>query len=167
MLTSRHRSDRGSYSAISGCEGNVVSQVTNQGVAEYLDEIADLLLAHSASVFRIRAYRRAADTVRGLTVPLGLVLARQGVEGLRALPGIGVSIAHTVVQLLRRGLSPREDEKGLRKLHAKHMTAGANAIRSRQGRRTGSAADIEHSCSCWQIEKVDRSLPSPCPEVRM
>ena len=42
----------------------------NRDVADRLDEVARLFAAQGASRFRVRAYERAAGTLRGLPVPV-------------------------------------------------------------------------------------------------
>jgi hypothetical protein len=59
----------------------------NEDVAGRLEEVARLLAAQGANRFRVRAYERAANTVRRLPRPVSELLERQGVEGLQALPG--------------------------------------------------------------------------------
>jgi DNA polymerase (family X) len=75
----------------------------NERIAGKLREAADILQAQRANPFRVRAYRRAADGVASLDVELGDVLARRGVEGLLALPGIGPGIAAAINELMRTG----------------------------------------------------------------
>ncbi|MDX1929846.1 MAG: helix-hairpin-helix domain-containing protein [Pirellulaceae bacterium] len=81
----------------------------NGMVADRLDEIATLLTEQRADEFRVRSYRRAADTVRQLKEPLQEILGRGGVEGLIALPTIGASIANLIEQQLRLGRMPLLD----------------------------------------------------------
>jgi len=62
-----------------------------------------LLEDQRANPFRVRAYRRAAEVVRGLERPVHAILAdqgRDGRDGLDALPGIGESLASTIEQLV-------------------------------------------------------------------
>ena len=77
----------------------------NDVVASQLEEIARLLDVQGANPFRVRAYQRAADTVRHLPRPASEILEQQGLEGLRSWPGIGESIARAVRDLLARGRS--------------------------------------------------------------
>jgi len=72
----------------------------NERLAERLEEIAELLEAQHANPFRVRAYRRAAETVRARAEPLHLLLEREGQEGLTELPGIGASLARTIEELV-------------------------------------------------------------------
>jgi DNA polymerase (family 10) len=75
----------------------------NQQIAERLDEIAGLLEAQGANVFRVRAYRSAAQTLRGLERQAHEILDSEGAEGLTRLPGIGESLACSVERLARTG----------------------------------------------------------------
>lgn len=75
----------------------------NEDIAGRLEEVARLLAAQGANRFRVRAYERAANTVRRLPCPVSEILERQGVEGLQALPGVGTSIASAIRDLLARG----------------------------------------------------------------
>jgi len=77
----------------------------NEDIAGRLEEIARLFEAQGANPFRVRAYRRAADTVRRLPRPVSEILEQQGLEGLQSLPGIGESIARAIRDLLARGRS--------------------------------------------------------------
>jgi len=71
----------------------------NEGVARRLEEVAELLEAQDANPFRVRAYRTAAATLRGLERPVSELLASEGLEGLTRLAGIGESLARTIEQL--------------------------------------------------------------------
>lgn len=71
---------------------------SNQALAEQLLEISDLLEAQVANPFRVRAYRTAAATIHDLDRDIHQVLEEQGIEGLKQLPGVGVSIATAITQ---------------------------------------------------------------------
>ena len=75
----------------------------NQAIAGKLLEIADLLEQQSANPFRVNAYRRAAGTVAGHGEDLAVLTAREGIEGLDKLPGIGRSIALAIQEMLNTG----------------------------------------------------------------
>lgn len=75
----------------------------NRSIAEKLREAAGILQAQRANPFRVRAYRRAAEQIEGLDVELADILRHQGIEGLRALPGIGSGIAAAINELVRTG----------------------------------------------------------------
>lgn len=75
----------------------------NERIAHWLRQMAELLHAQQANPFRVGAYRRAAETVERLPDSLGEVLAREGREGLDALPGIGRGIAAAIAEILQTG----------------------------------------------------------------
>jgi putative hydrolase len=75
----------------------------NQQVAGRLREAADLLQQQGANPFRVGAYRRAADTIAGLSEDLPALVERQGMEGLLALPNIGRGLATAIDEILRTG----------------------------------------------------------------
>lgn len=75
----------------------------NNTIAERLNEYAREVEGEGATVYRVRAYRRAADAVRALDRPVAEVVAEQGRAGLEAIPGIGKSLAYTIEGLARSG----------------------------------------------------------------
>ena len=73
--------------------------VHNAAIADVFDEIADLLELTNANGFRVRAYRRAAQTVRGNSQELW-----QDVEAgrdLERLPGIGADLAGKIAEIVK------------------------------------------------------------------
>jgi hypothetical protein len=77
--------------------------VDNAEVADLLDRVADLLEVQGAEAFRIRAYRRGADTCRTLVRPLQEILDHEGLTGLDRLPAIGKSLASSIAEYLHTG----------------------------------------------------------------
>lgn len=75
----------------------------NAEIADRLDEIAELLTAQDADPFRIRAYRLAAQMLRTLERPASEILAKEGLDGLMELEGIGQSLARAIEQLSQTG----------------------------------------------------------------
>ena len=75
----------------------------NQRIAERLREAAELLEHQQANPFRVAAYRRAAGTVAGLNEDVAVLLERERIEGLDALPGIGPTLAAAIAQMVRTG----------------------------------------------------------------
>ncbi|TWI34088.1 nucleotidyltransferase family protein [Mesorhizobium tianshanense] len=75
----------------------------NIGVAAKLRDFADLLDSQGADGFRARAYRSAADVVAKLERPLGEILAKDGRDGLVALPAIGTGIAGAIAEIIATG----------------------------------------------------------------
>ncbi len=82
--------------------------MTNEQVAEILDQIATILELEDENVFRIRSYERAAEAVRGLGEDLAEIRAGDG--GLQSVPGIGEAIAAKIEEILDTGSSAYLDE---------------------------------------------------------
>jgi hypothetical protein len=82
----------------------------NAAVADLLREMASLLEAQGDdNAFRIAAYRRAADTVAGLSGNVRELFERDGLAGLDALPTIGAGIAAAIGEILQTGRWARLD----------------------------------------------------------
>lgn len=75
----------------------------NEDIAGLLDEVARLFAEQGANRFRVQAYHRAAEALRGLARPVSEVFAEQGLAGLEELPGIGESIARSIRDVLLHG----------------------------------------------------------------
>ena len=78
-------------------------RLCNEEIANKLMELAELLEIQGANVFRIQAYRNAAKSVQNLREPIYRLLEKEGLEGLRKLPGIGQSISRGIEHLLQTG----------------------------------------------------------------
>jgi putative hydrolase len=78
----------------------------NEEIAVKLEEAARLLAEQRANPFRVRAYHRAAETLRRLRDPASAILAAEGVEGLERLPGIGERFARAIRDMVRLGYCP-------------------------------------------------------------
>ncbi len=78
----------------------------NDQIARRLEEVASILEVQGANHYRVDAYRRAAATVRHLHEPLSLILERQGLGGLLALPGIGDRLGMVIRDMLLTGRFP-------------------------------------------------------------
>src|SRR5712691_61019 len=74
--------------------------VQNFELARLFYEMATLLEVRNESVFRVRAYQRAARMLESLTEDLATVTAR---SGLQKLPGIGKDLAARIDEFLRTG----------------------------------------------------------------
>jgi DNA polymerase (family X) len=74
--------------------------LSNAAIAERFELMADLLELEGAVVYRVLAYRRAAQTLRDTAESV----ARLSAEGrLTSLPGVGQTIADKVAELLSTG----------------------------------------------------------------
>ena len=81
--------------------------MTNLEVAQVLEELADLLAAKRELPFKIRAYRKAAASVRELEIPLEQFRRERD---LREIPGVGDAIARKISDLLDTGSFKLLDE---------------------------------------------------------
>ena len=84
--------------------------IHNEDVAAVFEEMADLLEIEEANPFRVRAYRNAARTIRGLSRELEQLIADG--KDLTDLPGIGKDLAAKINEILQTG-----KVKALEKLH--------------------------------------------------
>ncbi|HUF65877.1 MAG TPA: helix-hairpin-helix domain-containing protein [Gemmatimonadaceae bacterium] len=75
-------------------------------VAARLDELASLLREQEASSFRVGAYTRAAAVVRALPESVQDLYAREGLDGLERLPGVGPVISRAIRELVLTGRIP-------------------------------------------------------------
>ena len=82
--------------------------VHNEDIAVIFDEMADLLEIEEANPFRVRAYRNAARTIRGLGRELAEMLTDG--EDLTRLPGIGKDLAAKIEEILATGHAKALDE---------------------------------------------------------
>jgi len=76
----------------------------NRTIAEKLTGFAHYLESRRKNLYRVKAYRRAAETVLGLDEPVEAIVARAGRKGLEILPGIGRHLSGTIAKLLETGL---------------------------------------------------------------
>ncbi len=85
----------------------------NPILAKRLREYARHLDQRRDNLYRVRAYRLAADVVERLDRPVSQLIMEGGRDSLAALPGIGAHLAYTIEELIRTGEfhtvhSPRE-----------------------------------------------------------
>lgn len=85
---------------------STVPRISNADVARRLDEVGRLLADQGANPHRIRAYHRAASTLRHLTDSADQILRVEGIDGLIRLPNIGGSIARAIRDLVLTGRLP-------------------------------------------------------------
>jgi hypothetical protein len=90
-------------------ENFTVGPRVNEQVASRLEEAAGLLQDQGADRYRVQAYRRAAASVRHSPESVDMVFTRKGMEGLKALPGVGETIARAIRELLLHGRLPMLD----------------------------------------------------------
>ena len=73
---------------------------TNRTLAELFQAMAELLAIRRANPHRIRAYRRAAESVTGLQEDVAAVAAR---GELQRIPGIGRDLSSKIQEFLKTG----------------------------------------------------------------
>ena len=75
----------------------------NRTVAQKLTRHAHELESEHSNLYRVKAYRRAAETSLGLDEPVETIVTRAGRKGLRSLPGIGAHLSLAIEDLVRTG----------------------------------------------------------------
>lgn len=80
----------------------------NATVADLLRRYASVLSLEGANRFKLKAYRRAAETVEGMADDLGEFIRRGG--DLQKLPGIGKAISEIIEEILSSGTLRRLDQ---------------------------------------------------------
>ncbi|HWA56477.1 MAG TPA: helix-hairpin-helix domain-containing protein [Gemmatimonadales bacterium] len=78
----------------------------NPQVASRLEEAAALLDEQEADPFRVRAYRNAALSVRTHPVSVAELFREGGLAALEEIPGVGVTIARAIRELVMTGRLP-------------------------------------------------------------
>lgn len=78
--------------------------VSNAGIARLFNRLADLLEIDDANPFRVRAYRNAAQTIRGHSRSMADLVAQK--EDLSELPSIGKDIAQKIKTVVETGRLP-------------------------------------------------------------
>jgi predicted regulator of Ras-like GTPase activity (Roadblock/LC7/MglB family) len=81
----------------------------NAEIAARLEEVAEVLTMQAANPYRVRAYHRAAQTIRDWPDSVAELALQKGVEGLMQLPGIGERLAQAIYQLVTTGRLPMLD----------------------------------------------------------
>ena len=76
--------------------------MSNSEIAALFEELADLMELAGENYFKIRAYRNAAETIRGLSAPLKEMPPME----IGELPGIGKAITDKIASALESGAFP-------------------------------------------------------------
>jgi len=83
--------------------------MNNARIADVFEEVADLLEFRAANPFRVRAYRKGAQTLRDLPEPVTAILADPQ-RDLTDIPGIGQDLADKCATLVATGQLPLLNE---------------------------------------------------------
>src|SRR5262249_51175754 len=78
-------------------------KMKNRTIAQLLSNHAKRLEKEQANLYRVNAYRRAAQTIMNLAVPVNDLVAREGIQALEQLPGIGGRLAFAIERLAATG----------------------------------------------------------------
>jgi hypothetical protein len=84
-------------------KGGGTKSKENAHIADTLARAADLLEAKQENAFRVRSYRRAADTLRSLKKPVAEMLRADGDESIQKLPGVGKKLAGSIKEIAATG----------------------------------------------------------------
>lgn len=93
----------------------------NRTIAQQLLGLARSLERQHANLYRVKAYRQAAQTILGLERPVEEIVAFEGRRALKELPGIGAKLSVKIETLVRTGdiaSLKAEEEKALVALSA-------------------------------------------------
>jgi len=77
--------------------------MSNREIARQLTDYAHFLESRRASLYRVKAYRKAAETILGLPTAITVLLENEGRKGVRNLPGVGSLLSYTIEGLIRTG----------------------------------------------------------------
>jgi putative hydrolase len=121
---------------------------SNNAIACQLDEAATILESQDAGPHRVRAYRRAAATLRDLDQSVDDILLQQGQQGLEALPGVGTTIARGIADIIASGTWPWLE-------HLKGQYDPEAAFQTVPGIGPGLAARIHHDLGIADLEELE------------
>ncbi len=143
----------------------------NEEIAALLEKVADLLEVQHASIYRIRAYRTAARTVRSLPTPIADRVGDERPDGLESLPGIGKSIAAAIREIVRTGrlrqLERLEGEASPQELFATIPGIGESLARRIESQlHIESLEDLEAAAHDGRLETVPGMGPRRVRSVR-
>jgi DNA polymerase/3'-5' exonuclease PolX len=77
--------------------------MSNREMAIQLTDYAHFLETRGASLYRVKAYRKAAETLLGLPRPIEDLYETDGRKGIQKLPSIGSHLSYTIEGLIRTG----------------------------------------------------------------
>jgi DNA polymerase (family 10) len=77
--------------------------MSNLEIAKQLADFAHFLEMRGENLYRIRAYRRAAETIMSLPRQVAGIYFDQGINAIRKLPNIGSHLSYTIENLICSG----------------------------------------------------------------
>lgn len=131
----------------------------NAQVADLFDEIADLIELKDGNEFRIRSYRAAAGTIRGLPDRLEDLVERG--EDLSELPDIGEGSAEKIHEILETGTTRRlqdlrgEVPAGLTELLRVPQLGPKTAMQIHEELGVTSLEELKAACEDRRVRELD------------
>lgn len=81
----------------------------NDKVTQIFMDIADLLQVQGESIFRVRAYQRAAEVIKGLPLDLEEMYTKDEAS-LEEIPGVGAELKLKIIDIIKTGTTPMYEE---------------------------------------------------------
>lgn len=136
--------------------------MTNEQLAQTLDDHAHQLDLRHDNLYRINAYRHAADVLRHLPHELSDGFSKYGKKALQEIPGIGPSICLALENLLTKGRHSGFSEEALAVPHedsirAVHGIGPVLADHLQEELHIFSLADLRESVANGTIERLSVS----------
>jgi DNA polymerase (family 10) len=128
----------------------------NAKIAECFDEMAELLELRGENMFRVRAYRTGASTIRGLDESVAAILADPHRQ-LADLPGIGETLAQKTKVLVETGTLPQLEElrqsipAGVVAMLGVPGLGAKKAMRLHQELAIGSLQELREACEQGRV----------------
>src|SRR5262245_3756446 len=141
----------------------------NAAAARRLEQAAAILDSQGANMYRVRAYRTAAETVRKLDRPAADILKEGGRKALMELPGIGDRLASTLEQLLLTGHIPHLEGLGAKPEDIFGSVAGigpATARRIHDTLHLETLEDLERAAHDGRLAEVPGMGPKRLRGIR-
>ena len=77
--------------------------MTNTEIARVLQQRARSLRGRNDNLYRVKAYRQAADALLRLDEPVEQMVQDEGPKALQRIPGIGPSLSTAITRYLETG----------------------------------------------------------------
>ncbi len=122
----------------------------NQQIAEIFNEIAELLEMKGENVFRIRAYRRAAQNLDGLARDVSTLTE----EELVAVPGVGKDLAGKVAEFVKTGKIAKFEEL------KKDIPIGVLELLKIPGLGPKKAKQFHEKLKVKSVDELERAIAS-------
>ncbi len=144
---------------------------SNASIAAQFGEAAALLEAQGADALRVAAYRRGAESLRGLAEPAADTLWRRGRAGLERIPDVGRSLARSIEELVqtnRWGLLDRlrGEQNPLRTLATVRGIGPELARRIHEGLGIETLGDLEATARDGRLATIEGLGPCKLRGVR-